>query len=223
MKKKEFKGVDVDFEFILAKDRDKFTEFVDKLTKAMNPKGYLVFVALAPKTAANQKGVLYEGKDYKGLGEASNGVLLMTYEWGYKYSEPRPVAPINLVRRVVEYAITEIPNTKVSVGIPNYGYDWPLPYEKGVTEAKTISNVMAIQIAVNNNSEIMFDEEAQTPFFNYKDNNGVMHEVWFEDVRSLQAKFNFVKEFDLRGMGYWNLMTWFFANWVLLEANFIVP
>ena len=80
----QFAGIDVDFEFILAEDRDRFTAFVAELRERMNAEGYLVSVALAPKTSADQKGLLYEGKDYRGLGEAANEVLLMTYEWGYK-------------------------------------------------------------------------------------------------------------------------------------------
>lgn len=141
MREKGYHGVDVDFEYILAEDRDAFTTFVAELTVRMNENGYEVSVALAPKTSATQPGLLYEGKDYGGLGAAANSVLLMTYEWGYTYSEPQAVAPINKVRQVVEYAISEIPISKINLGIPNYGYDWPLPYEKGVTKASTIGNV----------------------------------------------------------------------------------
>lgn len=88
-------------------------------------------MALAPKTSSEQKGLLYEGKDYSGLGQAANGVLLMTYEWGYTYGPPMAVAPINKVKEVLDYAITQIDTNKISLGIPNYGYDWPLPYERG--------------------------------------------------------------------------------------------
>lgn len=56
------------------------------------------------------------------------------------------VAPINMVRRVVEYALTEIPVYKISLGIPNYGYDWLLFYVRGVTRVETISNLEAVQI-----------------------------------------------------------------------------
>ena len=80
-----FRGVDVDFEYILAEDRDLFTSFVAELRRRMNAAGYVVSVALAPKTSADQQGLLYEGKDYRGLGEAANEVLLMAYEWGYTY------------------------------------------------------------------------------------------------------------------------------------------
>lgn len=78
-----YRGVDVDFEYILAEDRDYFTAFVRELRVAMNEQGDTVSVALAPKTSSNQPGLLYEGKDYAGLGEAANEVLLMAYEWGY--------------------------------------------------------------------------------------------------------------------------------------------
>lgn len=216
---KGYSGVDVDFEYILASDRDAFTTFVAQLTEIMNANGYQTSVALAPKTSADQVGLLYEGKDYGGLGAAANSVLLMTYEWGYTFSPPMAVAPINKVRQVVEYAITEIPVSKINLGIPNYGYDWPLPYERGVTRATTIGNVQAVQIAIEHGAVIGFDEVAQTPYFNYIE-NGVEHEVWFEDVRSMRAKFELVKEYSLRGMGYWQLMRLFLANWVLLEDMF---
>ncbi len=216
---KNFMGADVDFEYIKAEDRDLFTSFVARLTRELNAYGYPVSVALAPKTSSGQKGLLYEGKDYGGLGAAANSCLLMTYEWGYKYSEPMAVAPINKVRQVVEYAVTQIPRNKIDLGIPNYGYDWPLPYVQGETAATTIGNTQAVQIAAANGAQIQFDETAQTPYFNYT-SEGIRHEVWFEDVRSMDAKFSLLEEFGLRGMGYWQIMRLFLANWVLLESRF---
>lgn len=221
MEDKEYRGLDIDFEFIKAEDRDLFTEFVRVCTQRMHENGYQVSVALAPKVSADQRGLLYEGKDYAALGAIADHVLVMTYEWGYTYSPPMAVAPINQVRRVIEYAVTEIPPEKISMGIPNYGYDWPLPYEKGVSRATTIGNIEAVRIAVSQGAEIQFDELAGTPFFQYT-YNGVVHEVWFEDVRSLQLKFDVIKEFGLRGPGYWQIMQLFRANWLLLEDNFFL-
>ncbi len=221
MEFKGYTGLDIDFEFIKAEDRDLFTEFVRVCTESMHAAGFTVSVALAPKTSAEQQGLLYEGKDYPAIGEVADHVLIMTYEWGYKYGPPLAVAPLNQVRRVIEYAVTEIEPAKISMGIPNYGYDWPLPFERGVTVARTIGNVEAVQIAINQGAEIMFDELAQSPYFNYV-SDGVEHVVWFEDVRSLQAKFNLIKEFGLRGPGYWQVNQLFRANWLLLEDNFII-
>lgn len=218
---KGYEGVDIDFEYILAKDRVPFAEFVANVRIAVNAVGYPVSVALAPKTSDTQQGLLYEGKDYALLGEAADYVLLMTYEWGYTYGPPMAVAPINKVREVVDYAITKIPVDKINLGIPNYGYDWPLPYERGITAARTISNTEAVQIAITNNAAIQFDEVAMSPFFTYE-SEGIAHEVWFEDVRSLREKFSLVLEYNLRGVGYWQIMNLFRANWLLLADTFYI-
>lgn len=87
---KGYGEIDVDCEYVLAEDRELYVDFVRRLRIIMNLYGIRVTVALAPKTSGEQKGLLYEGIDYQALGEAANGVLLMTYEWGYTYD------PINL-------------------------------------------------------------------------------------------------------------------------------
>lgn len=86
---KGYSEVDVDFEYIRAEDRLAYVEFVRRLTRRMNAVGITVSVALAPKISADQPGLLYEGVDYRLLGEAANSVLLMTYEWGYTYLHSR--------------------------------------------------------------------------------------------------------------------------------------
>lgn len=221
MERKGYLGVDIDFEYIKAEDRQTFVDFVSQVTGRMNAVGFTTSVDLAPKTSAQQQGLLYEGKDYAALGAAANSVLVMTYEWGYTYGPPMAVAPINKVRQVLDYAVTEIDSTKMNMGIPNYGYDWPLPYERGVSKAKTIGNVEAVQLAIQYGAEIKYDELAQTPYFNYTD-NGVEHEVWFEDARSLQAKMELVEEYNLRGISYWQIMQLLRINWLLVENNFTV-
>ena len=221
MQDKGFGGLDIDFEYVLADDREGFAAFVDLTTRVMNLFGYPVTVALAPKTSAEQRGLLYEGIDYALLGAAANRAMLMTYEWGYSQGPPMAVAPINMVRRVVDYAVTAIPREKLSLGIPNYGYDWALPYERGVTRAKTINNHQAVQLAIDFGVDIRFDETAMSPYFRYWQ-YGVQHEVWFEDVRSIKAKFDLIKEYELSGAGYWQLMSLFRANWLMLNEMFYI-
>lgn len=216
---KGYQGLDIDFEYILSQDRDAFTDFVEYMRESVNGLGYPTSVALAPKTSAEQTGLLYEGKDYEGLGKAADYVLLMTYEWGYTYGPPMAVAPINKVREVLDYAITVIPPEKIHLGIPNYGYDWTLPYEQGVSKAQTLGNIEAVQLAISNNVPIFFDSTAQSPYFHYMNRN-LQHEVWFEDVRSLDAKFNLIEEYQLRGCSYWQIMNLFRANWILLQERF---
>lgn len=218
VEEKGYDGVDVDFEYILPEDRVGYADFVGRLRTAMNETGRSVSVALAPKISADQPGLLYEGMDYRLLGENADRVFLMTYEWGYTYGPPMAVAPINKVRQVLDYAVTEIPVEKIIMGIPNYGYDWQLPYERGVTRAELIGNVEAVRIAAQNGAEIQFDETAQSPYFTYWA-EGRQHEVWFEDVRSMQVKIDTAVSYGFKGFGYWNLMRPFRANWLLVNSK----
>ena len=210
-----YAGVNIDFEYILPENRIRFAQFVGRVRKRMSAGGYRTSVALAPKVSDTQKGLLVEGLDYYLLGESADFVFLMTYEWGYTYGPPMAVAPADKVRQVLEYAVTRIPAEKLIMGIPNYGYDWPLPYERGLTRARTIGNVEAVRIAAENGAEIRYARIAQSPWFTYM-SAGQSHEVWFEDPRSIMAKLDLAGEYGLSGIGYWNLMRPFRANWLLL-------
>lgn len=82
---KGYYGIDIDFEFVLPGDKDAFVSFIENIKNRLEPAGYLIMVALAPKTSADQPGLLYEAHDYERIGQIADLVLLMTYEWGYLY------------------------------------------------------------------------------------------------------------------------------------------
>lgn len=218
--KKDAQGLDIDIEYIPAEYREAFAAFAENARRRLGEYGLTVHVDLAPKISPVQKGALYEAHDYELLGSAADLVFLMTYEWGYTYGPPMAVAPLPNVRRVLEYALTEIPAEKIFLGIPNYGYDWKIPYERGITKAVTMGNIGAAQLAVSTGSEIIFDNYSQSPYFYYTDIFGEKHVVWFEDVRSLREKFLLAEEKGIRGCGYWNIMRPFPQNYLLLNSLF---
>ena len=217
-----YAGVDVDFEYLPGPLAAAYAAFLARLRRLLNAQGRFLWTALAPKTSAIQRGLLYEGHDYAAIGAASDGVLLMTYEWGYTYGPPMAVAPLPNVRAVLDDAVTEIPSEKIFLGIPNYGYDWPLPFVQGTTRAQSISNQRAIELAIQHNIAIQYDETAQSPFFHYTDAAGAVHEVWFEDARSLSAKLKLIAEYGFRGVGFWNLMRPFSQTWLVLDSLYHV-
>lgn len=217
VREKGYQGLDVDFEFLYPSDAPHYARFVARLRETFSPMGLPVMVALVPKTFAGQPGELYEGHDYGLLAQAADYVLLMTYEWGYTYGPPMAVAPLRNVRQVLDYAITEMPPEKIFLGIPNYGYDWTLPFRQG-NRATSISNQYAVELAARHYVAIRFDDKAQAPWFRYVDASGREHEVWFEDARSIRAKLALTQEYGLHGVSYWNLMRPFPQNWLVLNA-----
>lgn len=220
-KKYGFRDIHFDFEHLRPVDREAYTRFLRKAKARFKQEGWFLSTALAPKTSATQKGEWYEAHDYKAHGEIVDFVVIMTYEWGYSGGPAMAVSPIGPVRQVLEYAISEIPSNKILMGQNLYGYDWTLPFVKG-TVAKAVSPQQAIQLAARYNVPIQYDNEAQAPFFHYTDTEGKRHEVWFEDARSIQAKFDLIKELRLRGMSYWKLGLSFPQNWLLIVDNFNV-
>ncbi|WP_135556613.1 LysM peptidoglycan-binding domain-containing protein [Paenibacillus cymbidii] len=221
MQEKGYLGLNVDFENVLPEDREAYNQFLRLAAEQLHPHGYSLSTALAPKTGPNQKGLLYEAHDYPAHGEITDFVVLMTYEWGYRAGPPQPISPINEIRRVLDYAVTVIPPRKILMGFQLYARDWLLPHVQGQT-AETFSMQEALRRALQYGVEIRFDTKSQTPYYRYTDAQGRAHEVWFEDARSAQAKFDLVKEYGLRGVCYWELGYPFPQNWALLEANFTV-
>lgn len=130
------------------------------------------------------------------------------------------VAPVKNVEQVINYAVTQISPDKIFMGIPNYGYDWVVPYKRGITKAESIGNDFAPVLAFNNNAEIKYDSNAQSPYFMYRDKNGKHHVVWFEDVRSIREKYKVMDKNNLLGTGYWNIMRSFVPNWSYVNAKY---
>jgi len=219
---KGYAGIDIDFEFILPEDKQNFINFVTAVNSALDKVGLITLVALAPKTSGEMKGLLYEAHDYAAIGAVADEVLLMTYEWGYTYGPPMATSPINNMRKVLQYGVTVIDPDKILMGTPNYAYDWPLPFVQGTTSAQSLGNQEALERAANNGVPIQFDEEAQSPFYNYTTAEGVQHVVWFDDVRSMNAKLRLIPEFKLNGSGVWQVMRYFPGLWMVMSSLYII-
>ena len=220
---KRYAGVEIDFEYVSGENAEAYTQFIHDLQARLSPEGYVTFVSLAPKTSADQPGLLYEGHDYAAMGEAADGVFLMTYEWGYTYGPPMAVSPVNKVVEVLDYATDVIDPAKIKMGMPNYGYDWPLPFVQGESRARSLGNVEAVALAKEKRVGIEYDEIAEAPFFRYFEReNGVPreHVVWFENANSVRAMLQLVNTYVLNGVGIWNAMKYFPQLWQVLNHTY---
>ena len=211
-----------DFERVPKDQKEAYNNFLRRAVKRMHAQGYTVSTALAPKTSSEQAGEWVAAHDYEAHGKIVDFVMLMTYEWGYSAGPPMAVSPLPEVEKVVQYALSVMPANKIVLGQNLYGYNWTLPFVQGGPYAEALSPQRAIELAKRYHAAIQFDYTAQAPYFNYTDEQGRSHVVWFEDARSIQAKFNLVKRLNLRGVGYWKLGLPFPQNWALIGSNFNV-
>ncbi len=220
LKSKNYYGLDIDFEYLYPEDREAYNDFLRKITEALHQEGFIVTTAIAPKTSADQVGLLYEAHDYSSHGKIVDHIIIMTYEWGYTWSEAMPVAPLDRVEEVIAYAVSEIPSEKILMGIPNYGYVFNVPKIEDLP-ATSISNYEAIEIAKRENARINFDEVSMTPYFNFT-KDGKEYEVHFEDARSIKSKIMLAIEYNLLGLSFWTLMNYFRPTWLLVDYYLVV-
>jgi spore germination protein len=215
-------GVNFDFESMYPEDRTLYTGFIAEFTATLNSRGYLSTVAVPAKSADLPDNPWSGAFDYAALGVVVDFMFLMTYDWGVPTGAPMAVAPIDQVRKVIEYATSLTPPGKIIQGIPLYGYNWPLP-DTPENTATAVNLISLYDLAYDNNATILYDAKTQSPWFQYADDSAARHEVWFEDVRSVLAKYKLACEFNLKGVGFWssrNEPYGFPQNWRLLPEMF---
>ena len=127
-----------------------------------------------------------------------------------------------------------IPAAKIIMGIPYYGWDWPVENASEKLSKTLIQNdkngyavVMSYgRMKQNQNLKqtgCHFDELAKENWCGYVDpKSKVSHQVWFEDERSLGIKYDFAKKKNFSGIAIWVLgYDKDFPNlWNLLKERF---
>ncbi|MEH7521346.1 glycoside hydrolase [Priestia megaterium] len=198
----DYKGLVIDFERVHSKDRNNLNQFIKELAAKLHPAGLQVMMAVPPKEGDQvpDHSVAY---DYRVLGQYLDKMFLMTYDWHWPAGPSGPIAPIERVRATLDYAVSVVERSKLMLGIPQYAYDWTINGQK--RSGTAYSTQHAIDLYTGYQSSVHYDEKAAAPWFRYLDNKGALHEVWFEDPRSLLRKFRLVREYELAGMGCWHL------------------
>ncbi|MBI2595662.1 hypothetical protein HYW46_02915 [Candidatus Daviesbacteria bacterium] len=201
-------GINLDFEYIGTPDQavtDGFSLLVIKLNKELkreNPKTKLTidtFIDAASNTRIHDVPILAANSD---------GLVIMGYDFHTPDSSaPGPIAPMEgagiSVTGLMSSYLEKAPADKLILAIAYYGYDWPTTGGRADVKALTYA-----EIADNNkNSQINWDENAQSPWYSYKDpqEGGQVRTVYFENPRSLGVKYDFVNQKKLQGMGIWAL------------------
>ncbi len=195
--RQNYAGIDIDYEGLQAGDRQAFSTFVTRLAAALHAHGKILSVAVFAKTSDAGYGGQNVAQDYAAIGRAADQVKLMAYDYHWNGSPPGPIAPISWVRSVISYARTQIPASRIVLGIPLYGYDWAGGH------ATDLTGQQAGQLAAEHGATVHYDAASQSPWFSYTDSSGRAHDVWFEDPQSSAAKFALVRQLGLGGMFLW--------------------
>jgi spore germination protein len=204
----DWDGIHIDFEAINADDHGLVTEFQRELSERMWANNRMVTQAVIARLS-DVPSVWGGAYDYAELAKYNDFIVIMAYDYTPVGSQtPGPVAPVNWVRNVASYSASRIPSEKVLLGVPFYGYDWTMDEdESGRTTgpARAMRYDHTLALSAFDDLEINWDDQAQSPWATYTDDEDAEHEVWFENQESLRHKLDVMRDHDLGGMAAWRL------------------
>jgi len=223
-----YDGIDLDYEKFAfsdgsatwAKTRPNWVAFIRDLSVALHARGKKLTVSVPVMYDATYSSTSgYWVYDYKGIGGYVDSLRIMTYD--YSFSVPGPIAPLSWVHRVAAFAVTQLPVSKIRLGVPTYGYDWPssttgcpvdnLPRKTGYTAQQAAT--LAASLSVTPSWNATYGERTFSYRKTYAGHSAagaaasctVTRTVWFDDASSVRLRAGYVAEFRLGGIALWTL------------------
>jgi spore germination protein len=222
---KGFSGINALISNITESNQGLYLNVLTKLSKALRNEGYIFMLTINPDINKAFDTPSYENLDYISISKIVDRLIFMKNIWGTNKEPPGPVSNISLIRPFVEYITNIISPNMISIGKPLIGYDWTLPFIPGTSYARSISLDTAILLAHENRVIIQFDDESQTPYYDYTlayvgppEN----HIVWFIDARSIKALDDVIIDYNLVGSGVWSLTSYNQQLWSIINASFSI-
>ncbi len=204
-------GVTVDFENIWPKDRQVYVTFMSELHKALQAQGALTMICLPERVMSTGGQSPYA---YAALAQQADLVMLITYDEHTPNSGPGPIATLSNDQRVIQYALQQMPASKILLGAADYGYNW------SGGSAQEISMGQANALAQARKAHITLDPASYSATFSYRSASGTLHTVWYENSQSIAAIARLVQTFGLRGLAVWHLGSEDAHFWSALKSVF---
>ncbi len=231
-------GISIDFEFVASPAKAGFVALVEELRAELDARGHKdAEIAMAGPTVDWNNGLdmpalmgtldwfFVMGYDYFWSGSTyagPSGILRVSNDWLGKTS-------LSSTRTLAEYTskIAPADRKKLIWGVPYYGREWTTT--SGTIASATIDSVGSVTYSQAKKdlaagfAEAFWDEGTKTPWYRWKEGS-VWHQVYFDDAKSLAAKYELALSQDVGGVGMWalNYDVPHGELWDLIEDTFTV-
>ena len=194
-------GINIDFENMYEKDKDKFSRFIIELTPRMEELGSVTSVDVtAPDGGANWS-LCY---DRNVIGNVADYLVFMAYDqYGTSSTKPGPTAGYNWVetslKKIIEY--DEVKTEKIILGLPFYTRIWTINQEGSIV-SRNVVNMVDINKSIPSNVEKQWNDELKQYYVEYQSGK-TTKKMWIEDGKSIEAKVSLVSQYKLGGTSGW--------------------
>jgi spore germination protein YaaH len=200
-------GINFDFESVGSSQRANLVKFMTKASN--NIKKELPLAEISMATPA----VDWNGSwDVKALSNVCDYLVIMGYDYYYSGSSTAgPVAPLesenyNITRSINTYLTAGVPPEKLMLGVPWYGYDWPVTtnIRKASSTGSATARIYTSAKTIARTNGYTFDQLTKVPWVSYYSST-TWRQLWYDDSVSLSLKYTLVNSKNMAGIGIWAL------------------
>ncbi|HEU4434167.1 MAG TPA: polysaccharide deacetylase family protein, partial [Pyrinomonadaceae bacterium] len=202
----KFAGICVDFEEPRSDSQPNLLTFMQELHAAFATHNWLVAQA-----------VPFDDPDwnYKAYAAAADYLILMAYDQHWTGSDAGPVAAQDWFEQNLNKRMRELDPAKTIVALGNYGYDWN-DANQNVDE---VTFQEALIKAHESETNASFDPATRNPYFEYDEDDGSHHAVWFLDAVTAFNEMRAASGYKPAGYGIWRLGSEDPSIWSMLGAS----
>ena len=210
--KEVYSGINIDLEAIafsddIEADRAAFTAFITDLSARLHAMDKKLIISVPAKSTDSPEDDWAYPYDLAVLGQLADYLQIMTYDQHGPWGEPGPVSGLDWVDACLAYETALVDPAKLLMGLPAYAYDWDLTASDAASGDFIAGDLYWTDIPAlleKPGVKIHRDAAAQSPWMTYTE-DGHEHEVWYEDVESIEAKARLVPQYNLGGLSVWAL------------------
>ena len=195
-------GINFDFERVDVTDRDAYTQLVREAAPYLNEAGLVVSVDVHKPANTD----ISKSHDRKALGAIVDYVMLMAYDqhWSSCWVAGS-VADMKWTRDAVVRTLQEVPAEKLLLGIPFYMRRWictPRAGGKEKVKGYTLTMEQSDELIRKHKLTPVWLADKKQDYYEFNE-NGKTIKVWVENRKSLAARADLIKEYNLAGAACW--------------------
>ncbi|MDF2588257.1 MAG: hypothetical protein K0S41_2098 [Anaerocolumna sp.] len=216
-------GINLSLQYLSIINETLYEAFIKRVSNRIHEAGFTVFLNINPRISFEKNIIEFQKINYSKITEPVEEVTFMNFVWASNLGPPSPVISYNNLSAFLDYADGLISPSKMNVGLQTFGYDWELPYVVGFTRANELTVNQATNLAYNEEVIIHFDEDSQTPFFEYISEDRykpTTHIVWFIDARIIDSILNLIESAGYNGISVWNIVDYYSALWLMINSQY---
>lgn len=205
--------------YIYPTDRALYVEFLEELINRVQALGLIVFDTIIIDTFELISDIFSTQSYIKFLNALVDGTIFFPISTGIRLDAPMGVSSYGMATDMLAYFLEYIPTQELQLGINTVGFIWELPYIQCLSEGNTISVSSATLLAIDYDIPILYDEVTQSAFFLFQDDNQELL-VRFRDARSYAKYMELVDQYNLEGIGVWNIMSYIHPLWLIVNSQY---